>query len=468
MRAQYREWAGTGAVFLAIAPYIVLLSLILWRTPFPVSEAVAIFEDSVRRWPLTGFPLPEQAYYRPLFYIVLSIIWDTAGSIEQALAAVKLVQIIPVCVLLTLFVTHLRPRTSIDVAAAAVAAAVLIGSPGFADNVELPLSYTTVGMPAALAVWALMNREPRLWQGALVVLLTVVAIGYKEQGLVVVPIVVVAWWTGARGATTRLMLIVVSLALAYLAIRLRWRGAWAPFEQAIGLGFREIEPDEAIRRFGAFPYWVYAYSGIATIANVLFAEPSRGVFHIVGAILAGRPQVTQMIQLVSSTVLTALIAWWGIRAIRNADRTWSYEGRLFLALIAALVACGVLSFNYSRARLGGMAVPFYAMAAYFALRAAATQVTTARSWRFAVGVATLVVLATAWHSRAVGTIEYMRVTALRNHREWLTQLAQRRVEFADRPVYLRIMEAMVEQGLRQDTPNPTRFPLSVPIAQPFP
>ena len=39
-------------------------------------------------------------------------------------------------------------------------------------------------------------------------------------------------------------------------------------------------------------------------------------------------------------------------------------------MLVAVMACGVLSFNYSRDRLGGMAVPFYALAAFFALRAA--------------------------------------------------------------------------------------------------
>ena len=37
-------------------------------------------------------------------------------------------------------------------------------------------------------------------------------------------------------------------------------------------------------------------------------------------------------------------------------------------MLVALAACGALSFDYSRDRLGGMAVPFYALAAYFALR----------------------------------------------------------------------------------------------------
>lgn len=444
------------------APVVAVLCLTLWRTPLPISEAMAIFEDVVN-YPLTRFLIPDTSYYRPLFHVTISAIWHNAGSLEAALAGIKLLHIVPILLVITVFVWHLRPRTSVEAAAAALAVAILVGSPGFRDNLELPLSYTIVGMPVALLVWIMLARERRMihpvWHQAAIVLLTLVAIGFKEQGLVVVPLVLAAWWTrapGARGATAAVL---VALTGAYVALRLIGRESWPMFEQAVGLGFGEMEPAEAAERYGTFPYLLYAYSGVSTIANVLFAEPTRGTFSIVRALVNGQSQPWQLVHLASSVALTTIIGWWGVRRLRDAARTgWSPEARVFVTLLVVLLASGVLSFSYSRDRLGGMAVPFYAMAAFYALRAAGERVLSAPRAAFAAAAVLLLAVSAAWQVRAVGTIERARFFATRNQAEWLVLLPERRLEFADRRTYLRIMDAMLEQGTGPDAPRPTRYP----------
>jgi len=354
---------------------------------------------------------------------------------------------------------HLRPRTMTDAAAASAAVAVLVGSPGFRDNLELPLSYTIVGMPLAVAVWMLLTRERRVWHQPLIVILVLAAIGFKEQGLVLVPLVVAAWWTRAPGASGATAATLVVMTGAYLVMRVAWSESWPMFEQAIGLGFGEMEPPEAIARYGSFPYFLYAYSGASTIANVLFAEPTRGTFSIVRALVDGHPQPWQLVYLGSSAALTAVIAWWGIGSTTQAARSgWSPDARLSVALALVLLASAALSFNYSRDRLGGMAVPFYAIAAFHALRAAADRAWTAPRVRFAVAAAALILIAAGWQIRAVGTLERTRLTSFRNHMEWLVLLPDRRMEFAERRTYLRIMESMIDQGTRPAMPQPTRYP----------
>src|SRR5262245_30830545 len=233
-----RAHLWTAAVVALAAPFTAILCFTLWRTPFPLTEAVAIFENATTS---PHFWIPETSYFRPLFYETVLAIWSQASSLDAALAWLKLVQIGAVILLLALFIVHVRPRTLLDAAAASLAIAVLIGSPGFRDNLELPLSYTTVGMPLALAVWMLLNREPRPWHAPLIVALTLMAIGFKEQGLVIVPAALVAWWTRARGATRGLTATLTAIAIAYVVFRLQWRAEWPVFEQAIGLGFRTIE-----------------------------------------------------------------------------------------------------------------------------------------------------------------------------------------------------------------------------------
>jgi hypothetical protein len=438
------------------APLVAVLSSVLWQTPYPISEAVAVFEDASRSWPPASFPVPDRPYYRPLFFMTVGAVLQTAGSLDAALYALKLVQILPVVLLVLLLVVHVRPRSLLDCAAAALAVAVLVGSPGFSDNIELPLSYTTLGMPIALAVWLLLNRRPSPLSSIAIVVLTLVAVGFKEQGLVVVPLGLVAWWTGAPGGSLSRAVALSALAGAYLGARLYWHGSWSMFEQATGFGFSWLEPKEAMERFGAFPFWLYAYNGASVVANVLFAEPSKGRFRILREASLGRFAPWQAIHLVSSVVLTALIVRWGLTAVKRDQKGWSTEGRVVLALTATLLACGVLGFNYSRPRLGGMAVPFYALSAYYAVRAAAARIAETSWLRFWVACLGLLLLSAAWQVRAYSTIEYARATALRNQQQWFTLLPDRRTEFADRPVYRAYLEALVEQGIAPDSPRPMR------------
>ena len=70
----------------------------------------------------------------------------------------------------------------------------------------------------------------------------------------------------------------------------------------------------------------------------------------------------------------------------------------------------------------------------------------------------LMLLAGAWQVRVIGTIEYARETAEQHRREWLVQLRQRRIDFADRPVYMTIMSSLLEQGTAASRVIPTRYP----------
>jgi len=440
------------ALVLAIfAPIVIVLLTVLWRTPFPLSEGVGLIED-VARNPPSHFLAADTAYYRPLFHITLWEIWHHATSPEAALHAIKLLHIVPVAVVVLLFVWFVRPRDAIDAGAATLAMAVLIGAPAFRDNLEIPLSYTTIGIPIGLVVWILLERQYRWWHEPAVVALLVLAVGFKEQGLVLVPVVLVAWAMGAPGVRRGTAVVVTVLAVAYVGFRLANRGTGPLFEQDVGFGFARLSPDETMARFGSFPLAIFTYSALATMANVLFSEPTAGVFEVAAAVVRGRPDPAGLVNLISSVAMTGLIAWWAVT-------TWSnrHDRRLIAALAAALVACGALSFDYSRDRLGGMAIVFYALAAFHATRALAIRLSSLPLQYRRIGAAGLLVLAGAWQLRALNTLEGARETAFKNRREWITGVAGRQVEFADRPVYLQIMNRLEAQGVAQDAPQPTRY-----------
>jgi hypothetical protein len=167
-------------------------------------------------------------------------------------------------------------------------------------------------------------------------------------------------------------------------------------------------------------------------------------------------QPWHVVYLVSSVATTTLMAWWGTDVLRRSRRT--PESRLVMALGISLLACGVLSFNYSRPRLGGMAVPFYALAAFHAVRSVESRAVVAHRVTAVLMTAALIVLAAAWQARAVYTIEFTRQRAVNAHREWLTDLSRRRANFAGRGVYLQTMEAMREQGTARRPVPRVRYP----------
>jgi hypothetical protein len=256
---------------------------------------------------------------------------------------------------------------------------------------------------------------------------------------------------------------VVALTAAYVAFRLTFSGNWPIFEQSMGLGFRTLEPSEALARFGGFPYGMYAYNVMSTILNVLVGEPSSGLFAIARDAAYARVQPWEVVYVVGAVTLTGTIAWWSRRVCPGVGRNgWTPEGRVAIAFVVALLASGALSYHYSRDRLGGMAAIFYAMAAFEAVRhlAARALLTDAvRVPRFGPTVTVLTLIAFTWHVRAIGTLEWTRRVSEVNTIGWLTQMPQRRARFAERAVYLGIMNHMVRQGTASDAARPTNYPM---------
>lgn len=454
-----RGW-WPAAVLVTSLPLLVHLARETWTAPFPVSETVAILADagimadaaaSPHTFPdatLAGFFDPGQrSWYRPLYWATWYAFWHTTHSLDATLLLFRLFETLVTLLLVLGFMWQLKPRTLLDWASALVAVNVLVGMPGFRDNLELPLLMTLVGMLFALAAWILLERDHRVWHAPLLVALVALAVGYKEQGLVLVPLVVAAWWAGAPGVRASTAAAVTILAGAYLAMRFSTTGAWRPFEQDVGLGFSTIAASDAAERFGAFPYWIYAYNAAATIGNILFSEPTGGTFQFLRGVVEDGPYAWEVSHVFGSTATTVLLGWWAVRTWRrDPPGQRSPESRLAVALVVAVAASGALGFNYSRDRLGGMAVVFYALASYHAVRAIGAGIAPARRARAAAGLA-LALLSASWQARAIGTVDSVRERALNSYRHWIADRAEIRLSHAGEERYLRIFEAMAPQGL---------------------
>ena len=150
------------------------------------------------------------------------------------------------------------------------------------------------------------------------------------------------------------------IAIAYVLFRLQWRGDWPVFEQAVGLGFGRWKFRKRQHASARFHTGSTRITPLSTIANALFAEPGRGVFRIVQAWSEGQVQAWQVAHVGSSIGLTGLIGWWGAAVASRRAQTGGRSSRAPSSHGAVvLLACGALSFNYSRERLAGMAVVFY-------------------------------------------------------------------------------------------------------------
>jgi len=316
-----------------------------------------------------------------------------------------------------------------------------------------------VAMPLALALWRLTETAERWWHLPAIIAIIVVAVGYKEQGLVLVPLVVMAWLAGAPGVAKWTALATTIVTLAYLGVRFSTRDAWQPFEQAVGLGFDRLNASEANARFGEAPLPIYVYNAAATLGNLLFSEPTAGEFRFTRALLDGQAAPWQFNHVLSSLALTLLLAWWAWGTLqRSHGKAWSVEARLVVAVGASLTASAALGFNYARDRLGGMALVFLALAGYHALRRAAAVCAAAPAPRAIALAGFLCLFAAAWQVRALGTVEDVRYVSERAQREWLTAPFEVRAPGGKGPVYVSLMERMTAQGTDPSAAVPHSYP----------
>jgi hypothetical protein len=445
------------ATALLVLPLVTATGSALWWAPFPISETVGILAD-VQTAAHSFFDPTVRSWYRPLYFSTWQLFWQGTGSLPAALTLFRWLEVSSVVVLIAVLLRCMRPRSWLDAGAACVAVAILTGAPAFRDNLEVPLLYTLVAMPLAAVLWNIAEAPARRWHAPAIIAIVAVAVGFKEQGLVLVAVVVMAWMAGSPGVTKWTAVATVAFALVYLGVRFSTSGTWQPFEQAVGLGFQTLSASDANARFGGAPLPIYAYNAAATLGNMLVSEPTNGEFRFIGNLLRGEAAPWQFNHVASSAALTVLLAWWSWGTLRHRRRTSPVEARLVLILGAALAASSALGFNYARDRLGGMALVFLALAGYHAIRRAAAIAAAGSGAPAVVLAGVLGLLAVAWQVRAVGTVEYVRYATERAQREWITAPYLKRVNGTQSLTYADLFERLRAQGTASSAPVRHAYP----------
>ena len=362
----------------------------------------------------------QRAYLRPFLWAELKLVYDVAGG--DYFAWFRGTHVAQVAVLIGLFVHLARPRTWTDAAVLPLGLAVLIGTHTFAGTIReaFPVNTFLTILICCFATAALSLARYRWWNDVLALLIFIIAALTVESGLLIGVIVAGLALTGARGISWRGVALVIAAGLGYFVLRFALLDIGSPglSERATGFGFGVLERAELAERFGSNPLPFYAYNIASSILTVLFSEPRGGVFRFVwGLVYKYEPAI--ILNVVSSTVATAVIGWYGWRRRRAwFSLTVDRDDRLVLLFLMILLANAVISYPYTKDIIVSPAGAFYAIAVYVAVR---HLVIAAGSWFSLRGVATALcclLLSVTWAVRYTGQHAILRRDAFVVRNEW--------------------------------------------------
>jgi hypothetical protein len=231
---------------------------------------------------------------------------------------------------------------------------------------------------------------------------------------------VAAWLAGARGVSRAGVAAQVALVAGYFVLRFAVLGVGTPAleERASGFGFGVLERDQLAARFGANPWPFYAYNVAASLASLLFSEPSGGTFQITQRVLADQATTLNLVSVGASMLSTALIAAyiWSRRAEWRARR-FTADDQLVAIFLAVAAANAVICYAYTKDVILSPAGAFYALALAVAARHYVER-SSRTAVRTAAAAVALVLLSSGWAFRAVAVQLDLRHAAEVVRVEW--------------------------------------------------
>lgn len=397
------------------------------RIPLQVTDSLIPMLDAQRTQSVVGAfagGATNAGYFRPLRAAQIQALFNVSNG--HYFAAFKGFQAATVVVAFALFLLALSVDSAQRLGALLVALTVLMGIHTFRGTVweAYPVNHSLEIVAFCLVALVLSRSSGGRWIDLAAEAVFVAAVFTVESGILVWVVLVTAWLTGARGVSRRGVLIVTGLLVAYLVLRFGYlhTGVPALSERSSGFGLQQLNPDELQRRFGAFPYVFYAYNIVTSLLSVLFSEPRAGIWTIPLEFMRGRVAAGTVINVVSSTVTTALIAWfvarrWHVWRARQFDR----DDQLVVVAMAVILANAVISYSYTKDEILGPAGVFYALAAFAAIVAfirGNADLSGPRTRGIVVSAA-IFVAASGWVVRTAGLHYQMHLMTFYTRNEWV-------------------------------------------------
>jgi hypothetical protein len=307
---------------------------------------------------------------------------------------------------------------------AMLASVALVGGHTFHEAVRETETNIKLIVPAMLmASLVLAASPPAWWKDAVAVVASFFAFFSNELGLLLWVLFVVAYLVGFRGVSWKGLVALTLLLLAYFFLRfVIWEvGSLGLNERSSGFGFYRYDPAELNARFGANPYPLYAYNVLAQWLTVFFVEPRSGAFVVTRGVLDGNPQWGSLLEVVTSTLTTAVMGWYVAVRLGSWWRLqFDHWDRLFLVSMAIASANAVISFPYAKEVTMSAGSVFYALAIFPAFRAWLSADRASVSLARAVLVYGLVVcISVGWAARGFSFFVDMRRSAYRAQNAWV-------------------------------------------------
>ena len=391
--------------------------------PIQVSDSFGNMQELSKSWSeLLGDQFQKRNFLRPFLWAELKLVYDLSGG--SYTTWFRTTHAVQVAVLALLFIALLRARTWHDVACVPFALAVLIGMHTFTGTVReaFPINTFMTLLILCFAAALLSLNRYRWWNDVLVAVLFVVASLTVETGLLVWVIAVGAALLGANGVSRRGLAALTLLLAGYFVARFAVLDVGSPdlLERASGFGFRVLEPEELVARFGDNPLPFYAYNVVSSMLSVLLSEPRGGVYTLTRSIAAGELQPAMIVALGASAgalLLLARFAW-----IRRDDwrlRRFTHDDRLVLLFGMVLAANAVMSYPYMKDTNMTPAGAFLAPAVFAAARSLLhrndlTGPVPIPAWT----VIAALIVSSAWSLRALDLHATLRQAAVTERLDW--------------------------------------------------
>lgn len=416
-----RRWEMSGyAVAVGVA---LLFGVALLRLPIQLSDSLVEFlsMDGQTLREVIRTQISAGSYFRPLRLGLIKILIDLSGG--NFSPWFRGFHALEVLALFVLFVRMLRPRTATEAAVVPLALAMIAGSHLFLDifREAFPVNHFLTIAVCAVAAVNLVQSHGGWFVDAAAVLLLTFAVATLESGLLIWVIFIAAYAAGYRGVSARGLGAVTFVFLSYFAVRFVFLGGTMPAIGERDSGFLLAAPGgaEMQRLFGDSPWMLYAYNFASAVGCALFAEPRSGTFVLTRSLLAGDVRPWQLLTVATSVVTTAMIAWHVATRIR-AWRPGRLEGpeRLVAMFLVLLPANAMFDIVYEKDVVLSVAGIFYAAAAAIAVERIVRWASASTGVRPALACAVVLVLASAWAFRSIGTQYRLREVAATDRNDW--------------------------------------------------
>ena len=401
--------------------YVALFALVFFKIPWSLGDTYShLAGPALSSWrdAFADAFTARGREYRPFFTLGIKAAYEAVGTWLPFYQSLVLLLF---GALLILVVWLCRPAGRPRALAACVAVSCICGLHtsrilfGF-----WPLNHYAAVMVTMLVAIGLAlhpRTRPHDWVFGLLMLAATLSL---EFGILIVPVLTVLWWVGAPGISWRGVMAMLAAVAVYAAIRFTFGDhsgeltLWADS----GFGFQNLDANALRARFGDAPWVLWIYNVVSTMLTVLVSEPRDGVYSFVESLLARDMETWQWFQVGSSALTTLVIA-------AGLFRGWPWKERdrlLVVAGCALLVFGSVLSFVYTRDRLGLAGGIGYALLLYVAAGSLLDGPGSGRGRAVVTAVVTLV--AAVWVIRSAETWFQLRDTAWDYHVEWTDRFVE--------------------------------------------